>query len=320
MNDFILLFHPLRTGMASLAAFIFELCLNPMLEVPKIISSVVGGSGADPLLGDAMNNLKTGIEEIAIEIGTSLAGVGLALCVLFFLIALIELAMSERMTLEYFIKFFTKLVVGVWAVVNWEPIYKALRGFGEGLSEMLSDGEGTNLDKIELTDKFLQAVEGQGAATWLIIGIASLFLGAIFVLITFGMVIVTYIICFTWMMEVALRGAFLPIACALLSDDGWRGAGGRYLRRFAGVCAQGGVMVAIGKMGGSAMSTLVTGFSARIASDTSQISWVSVGNLFPSGEIMINIATCTIAAAGLGLAIISIMFKSSSIVMDVFGG
>ena len=39
---------------------------------------------------------------------------------------------------------------------------------------------------------------------------------------------------------------FFPIAMGLMSDDGWRGAGGRYLKKFLAVCCQSAVLVVIG--------------------------------------------------------------------------
>ena len=110
----------------------------------------------------------------------------------------------------------------------------------------------------------------------------------------------------------------MPIACALLSDDGWRGAGGRYIRKFIGICAQGAVMVVIGQLTGGIMGAICSSMksSMRAKVDTA----IANAGTKPGFGLVIDIVESTVAIVGIGVACVSLMFKSIGIVNDVFGG
>lgn len=311
--------HPIRTLMANVSAAIFQHTVDPLLNIPNTISSVVlsasSGSGDAPVIGAALGTLSSTMVTVVKAIGTALKPTGYALCALFFIISLLELAMSERMTLEYFVKYFSKLAIGVAAVSLWDEIFDKVRDLGSILSSFISDipvgsDDPTASNTIDFQATFQEFVGTTGAGSWIMLIMASILFGAIFLFASFIVVGIVYVIAMTWLLEFCIRGAFLPIACALLSDDGWRGAGGRYIRKFLGVSCQGACMVAIGKL-------LSFGMVGALDSVLSDFGGKSVTEDFSYFGELASMMTVFLA---LSIAGVSVMQKSASIVSDVFGG
>lgn len=105
-------------------------------------------------------------------------------------------------------------------------------------------------------------------------------------------------------MEMSVRASFMPIAFALLADDGWRGAGGRYIRKYLAICCQSVVLCMIGGLHSIAFNKLILVFNTNIAEGGAADGSVPGAMLF---------------MFGLSFATISLMFKSIGIVNDVFG-
>jgi predicted deacetylase len=101
---------------------------------------------------------------------------------------------------------------------------------------------------------------------------------------------------------------FMPIAFALISDDGWRGAGGRYIRKFIAVCAQIAVLIVVAKITAGVMSLSTEEVLSAIqeAADYNSLT-----------EAMSKQMTICV---GVGFASTQAMFKSISIISDAFGG
>lgn len=307
--------HPIRNGAANLSAFIFESTLNPLVKIADTVASVInaanGSVSGDIIAGEAIGSLSKNMKATVEVIGNSLQPTGYALCFLFFLIALVELAMSERMTMEYFIKFFSKLVIGVAAVFYWYDIYETFRGLGNALSGIIStSGPGVETT-IDLHPAFNEYVSGEGASSWLILLVGSVLIGAPLLITSFVIVGVVYVVVFTWLLEFSIRACFLPIACSLLSDDGWRGSGGRYIRKFIGVACQGAVMVTVSKLTSDSLYSIVStlGNSAANVTDADE-----------NFKFLTDLAQTIIVVVAICVATVSVMFKASAIVSDVFGG
>jgi hypothetical protein len=129
-------------------------------------------------------------------------------------------------------------------------------------------------------------------------------MGSILRLVALVINAITYIVCISRLLEMSARGCFLPIAIAMMSDDGWRGAGGRYIRKYIAVCAQGAVLVVAGTMISYGMSVAGSSMIGQLSSCGSISSFL--------GYLVLFIA---IAIAG-----VSMLFKSIGIVNDAFGG
>lgn len=71
-----------------------------------------------------------------------------------------------------------------------------------------------------------------------------------FRIVSFGITVAVIFIVLTRIMELYVRGAFLPVAAAMMSDDGWRGSGGRYFRKLLSLATQNAVVLVIANVFG----------------------------------------------------------------------
>lgn len=261
-----------------------------------------------------------------------------AIAALFFFIATIELGMQERLTLDIFIKHFAKFAAAVFLIINSSVIFSAIIDFGGGMTQMVGEfgkakKERSDQDKADLkkdredeivdaivvyslsnrtledknaaveklTPKFAENINSLGEAFTAIITVSIL--GGVLTLASKALLIICYVVAFTRLLEMFIRGAFLPIAFALMSDDGWKGAGGRYVRKFAAVCSQGAVLTMIGNLASAIITTVVLASVGQLGGTT--------GFDGALGFLMIIL--------GVSVAIVSIMYKSIGIINDVFG-
>lgn len=296
-------------NIAKAAGEASSLIVNSESTFAKSINSSISSMWTTPSEGIATST----IDVFAQGMIEGLKPTGVALCALFFIIGLVELAMSERMTLEYMVKYFSKLVIGYAAVYFSDDIYLKVRELGAALTAFINkDNDPGNLvDQYtgQIADSFINFVErpGAGSGDWLPLLLGSMLIGGFIYLVSFALIAVIYINVFTWALELGVRGCFLPIACALLSDDGWRGAGGRYLKRFLGVASQGMVMIAVMNLTENVIVSAANSFSAEIE-DTATV----MGIIGPT-------AMTAVIILAIGFAGVGVMMKSMSIVSDIFG-
>lgn len=71
-----------------------------------------------------------------------------------------------------------------------------------------------------------------------------------FRIVSLAITVAVIFIVLTRIMELYVRGAFLPVAAALMSDDGWRGSGGRYFRKLMSLATQNAVVLVIANVFG----------------------------------------------------------------------
>lgn len=311
--------HPIRHLIGNGCGRIFDFAIKNCSGLGDKISETINGGG---IIGNAIGGNEFFSDKIEAGIN-AIQPVGYAICALFFFIALLELAMSERMTMEYLAKFFSKLVIGVAAVFYANDFVTYAWDFGDALSSAMANiglGQGGG-DTVEIAFPalFNQYLDNVGGSSWLALLAMTLGLGIPITLASYVVTVVVYIICLTRLLEMMIRGVFMPIACALLSDDGWRGAGGRYIRKFIGICAQGAVLVVLGNVTSSIMAAIVSNLTGTIkASIQTAIDGSSSGE--PDFEFFGDIVTSTLAILGVAVACVSMMFKSIGIVNDAFGG
>jgi hypothetical protein len=118
-------------------------------------------------------------------------------------------------------------------------------------------------------------------------------------LVMLVMEVITWMLAFTRLLEICVRGMFLPIGLSLMSDDGWHGAGGRYLKKFIAVVCQSAVLIAIAKI-----TTLILTSAA-----TGMVTNLNMSTIIQSLLVMVMVA----------IACVSVMFKSVGICNDIFG-
>lgn len=295
-----------------LAKFIWGALTN--LNIGNTVMDALGYNG-----GNSASAISAGLKAYALNFQEPLQAVGAAIAMAFFLIQLLELTTQERFTIEFFIKFFGKLVISIALILACKTITEQLWNFGEAFTSLINKNyttvtAGTTLGNSSeaLKDKLNDnSQEGNSDKQQFIdaavneykdVNTISLILefgvvGLVLYLMSLILIIVVYIVSFTRVLEMSVRAVFMPIAFALLSDDGWRGAGGRYIKKFIAICAQGAVLILIGEVASFAILTSMT----------------TVGS--NNGNFLMSI----VIDLGIAYAGISMMFRSIGIINDVFG-
>lgn len=290
--------------MAEWIADMYAGLFQSMIGLGDEISTIVSCDGSS-----TMGQVSASIMNACIKnIMPSLEAVALAISVTFFLIALLELSTTERLTLEFFIKFFSKLVIAIALIFNMGTLTQGCIDFGDSMSSLLANVE-TSAYSVDAehditSSEYLEEIISENTG---FLGMVVLMLQSVVTIIPFKIVAtviiaVTWIISFTRILEMGVRACFMPIAIALLSDDGWKGAGGRYIRKFIAICTQGAVLVMIAKLTGLAMATCAS----------IQVQSIATGGID-------ELAGGAVVFLGVGIASVSMMFKSIGIVNDAFG-
>lgn len=286
-----------------------QMLLDACYGVSSIItaSNSSGGSTAANSVGTLTTQLNTMVTGSG-GIINAMKGVGFALAALFFLISMIELINSDRLTIELFVKFFARLAVGVAAVAYSDKIYEVCTQFGDALTGLVTNSFNAVNDTFTVPSDIGTLINSKHTGFISAIGtLISIAVGMLpCYLVGFAVLIITYVIAFTRLLEMGVRGCFLPIAMGLMTDDGWRGAGGRYLKKFLAVCCQSAVLVVIGGLCAYLMGTLAQTVINDIVKTNGDIN---VGLLVGNVALM----------CGVGVAMVSAMMKSIGVVNDMFG-
>lgn len=155
----------------------------------------------------------------------------------------------------------------------------------------------------------------------------------IFHIVAMVITLVVMFIVITRVLELYVRGAFLPIAAALMSDDGWKGAGGRYFRKLMSLATQNAVVLVVTNVFGlMAKTTMENEFVRAITSQTG-----CTGTPSDPHQTLADIAICKacldeipapislpffkpmLLCIVICVAGISLMFKANAIVDDLWG-
>lgn len=291
---------------ASLFCYFFEFLFDSLSAMGTTMGNALQGKfGIAEIPTDAFDKVFTNTVSVMKTIGFSL-------CLFFFIMTLIDLMTSERLSFEIFWKHFLKLVLGVFMVDNAENVKKFVIDFGNKFSQdIINSIDNAN----NFTNPFTQYGDFMKAAVefavetplgWLLL-LALGFLVGIFPLL-FGIIFkgAVILIAFSRLLELYLRCAFLPVALALMTDDGWRGAGGRYIKKIIAVSVQGVALIIIASLVGAACNGTFDSF-------------LNISNKLTIVSLLQTSFNTIIITLGLGLAGLSLMFKSMGIINDVFG-
>ena len=261
-------------------------------------SAPIGTDDVDIIsaLNNSLENLETNIVKPVLNGSASL---GAIIGFVGWLFAVIELLIQDRLTPETLIKSLARLGLVVALTSNTEVIYDKLRQFGKDITA----GVNGLIPQEDLpADVSFQNLDPK---LWFSMIMTALMISIVMLAATAAIRICGIIIQVSRLLEISIRGAFLGIAFGLIADDGWKGAGGRYIKKFVAVCAQAAVLVLIG----AAISTV-------------ELSVLEVGVLHGGSLDLENIPTywaSIFSCIGVAFAGISIMFKSLGYVNDVFG-
>ena len=94
---------------------------------------------------------------------------------------------------------------------------------------------------------FHKALKGAGVSTAITLYVQSfnMFIPALLMNIA---TFVCFFMALSRGLELGIRTIFMPVPMGLMAEDGWRGAGGRYIKKYMAVASQGMVMIAAVKV------------------------------------------------------------------------
>ncbi len=282
--------------------------INQLKDSGDGVAKIMAGqdTGSIGNLGAITNEL-TGV--IQSEVIPAAQAVGYAIAVTFFIFALANMLTGDRLTVEQFIKFFAKLGVGIFIVSVSDELFRACLDFGDGISTLFSASfPSASITVPDDLSNQINEVVGKGLGNFIKAIIMSFISILPCVVASLAIKVLVYVIAFTRLIELCARGCFIPIAAGLVSDDGWRGAGGRYFRKFLAICSQSAILVVIGKIASYALGTIGNSILTNLPS---LVTAGTMGILNIGGQLAIMI--------GIGIAMVSVMFKSIGIVNDAFG-
>lgn len=269
-------------------------------STPEAGSNIIG---MGTIINNVLNNFQNGLY-------TSMQPVAIAISMIFFLISIIELANSDRFSLEQFIKFFSKFVISFFLIVNCKALVEGINEFGTDFMGLIG-GASINGDELSGTGEFrtsiVNAFEDAEDISFMDPLIIMVVTVAPMSLATMAMTVVAYVVAASRAIELIIRSSMMPIAFGLISDDGWRGAGGRYIKKYLALVTQGAVLVLIGKVVNAIMGEVgKTLIDIMHTADTKE-------------KLYAAIPVALIIIVSVGFAAVTTMFKSIGIVNDVFG-
>lgn len=266
-----------------------------------------GDAGVFNAINEATNTLVNTIQPIA-------AGIGSVISFACWLFAVIDLAIQDRLTPETFIKSTARLGVGLTLCANVGVLTKGMDDFGDAFCTSIQSA--INSKDIEVTT--FSSMECSNPQAWVGVVIYCVLLAGFILLAGIIVVCCGYIVQITRIFEIKIRAAFMGIPFGMLADDGWKGPGARYIKKYLALCCQGGVLIIIGNL----TTVLLGACSKNIIDDLLKYGSGGGGGsldvsamLSSGGDALLSCITLVAVA----LAGVSIMFKSLGYVNDVFG-
>ncbi len=267
-------------------------------SVGDAMCSIYAGTDTSGL-ADALNTLES---RITLRLCYSGAGIGMIICFACWLFAVIDLIIQDRISPETFIKSTARLALGFALCASASDIYSGCKEFGILFAQWVEEAiRGSNSVTVAIDFGELEKAKDN----WPIIMLNTAMFNTVILLTAGAMKIAAYIVQVTRIIEMSIRGGFLGVAFGMIADDGWRGPGGRYIKKFLAVCCQGGVLVLLGK-------TVAYLQSQLMANAFSTLGAFSIEN-------MSGYWSSTFLCIGIGFAGVSMMFKSLGYVNDLFG-
>ncbi len=269
--------------------------METLVGTGDAMCGIFAGTGEGTALAGVVDGLESGIVDAC---AAGAASIGMAICAACWIFALVDLAIQDRMTPETFIKSTARLGVGMFACDFSKDLYDGIKDFGGSFASWISSAtDGGTTTAVSLTFDHLE----ENKDHWFTIGANVIFFNTVILITAGALLVIAYIVQISLVIERAIRGAFLGIALGMLADDGWKGPGARYIKKFIAVCCQGGVLILIGR--------IVTVLQAGLMATSFDFDGLNTTEMFKGALICI----------GVGFAGSSLMFKSLGYVNDIFG-
>lgn len=179
----------------------------------------------------------------------SMKVVGVALIFLYFLIEILDEVQADHFSIEHLIKKLITLTVAMLVLNQGGNLFQYILNMGDPLIDLVADAVGQAQSQ-PLTKAFYDEMVNadSGIISTIIImiaSVASLAANIIPCLLTMVAVLIAYLVGYSRYFEIMLRFAFAPIGLSQLVSGGAKGAGMRYVKKFASAVIQGAVCVAV---------------------------------------------------------------------------
>ncbi len=297
-----------------------------------------GGSGA----AGTFTTICQKISGVSTVWSGTFASLGMVMAFVAWVIAVVDLTIQDRLSPETFVKSFAKLGLGIGLCGATSAIIIGINEFADGFTsdvanlsisqaqytaahggraninsasdynQYMGESDSTSglfssMSKQELIDSMTGDGKG-GLVDGLSIYIQAIFFWIPAVLGVMALTVVMYLIAFSRIMEKAVRETFLGISFGLLADDGWRGPGARYIKKYVAIVCQGGVLTLLCKIYGLAITTAFNAMAEALANAGGDINAISSA-----------LTESQMVVWGCGFATLGLMFKSIGILNDLFG-
>lgn len=325
----------LLTGIIESIIWMYWTMVDSFSNIGNAYDWVANATWMTELSGNLQNLCMT-------KLMPAFSGVGIAIAVTYFLISIISLVTEDRLTPEFLAKFFAKLAISV-AVIMWsDTILKAIIEFGDAMGRMFSNWTTADFLNTSTTlntefDLFANAfidevcadygftctgtfskhnlvwketsnaigiIGAIGAALTLLLNSVLLTLLSYLVLPIVSAII--YFIEISRLIELYIRGSLLPIAAGVMADDGWRGTGGRYIKKILALATQ-KIVLSLTCTMTSAMAVNYLLSQLKTAAGDGAVAFIAA-------SFSMMITAIVICFAG-----IAFMFKSLQVVNDLWG-
>ncbi len=269
------------------------------------------------VLGDLINGVAHvrpkdyGMIEIINAMLDPIMGFGTALCMVFFLIHVLDSTAKGQYTLEAMARPFMNFLISVGLIINTPKITEGVWNIGLRLQDLFISQQNVASDMIakkaaENADKAQNA--GVTIAANLVFSVPALLLVLLFFLIVLILALVmhitVYLVNFKRLIQLAVYGISMPIGIGVGITSGLDGAI-RYIKKYTAVAITGALYTLIMAIFGLTAQKILEGESF-------------VGNSV-NGNLTLNAFTGILPLIAFGIATISAMFKADQWANDIMG-
>lgn len=176
-------------------------------------------------------------------------GVGASLLICMFFIHLLESALKDRADPDSLFKEMAMLGVYAIVILNLGDILSAIKGIVRGILDLSFDAYIISADASGiLSDDSTPGALGGALGISDSLNVIVLVLDAILYAIVGSLVMtVVQVICaivvITIKMEIVIRTALMPLAVGFIAEDGWKGPGGRFVKKWCACLLQGVIIM-----------------------------------------------------------------------------
>lgn len=237
--------------------------------IQNMIKTILGGD----IFQDAVKILSKGpfeypgIKELVNNIYNVAMSFAVCLLIVYFLLKLVEILSSENFTWEQLWKQMAMFMAAKILMDYGMDIVVGLFNLGTILLNSL--GSVAKIDTSSLYDAAL--LEKQFSKSLGLTGVMKVLEGVLmFVyllipwIVAWALSMCVKIICYTRLIEIALRASFAPLALSDFFHSGLQGTGWRFLKNFFAVCLQGAVILAIAMIYSKMFSSIIVGGETNI--------------------------------------------------------